>query len=970
MSELNAEQRRLAEEFNGFIVVDAGPGTGKTHTIVQRYVNMIQADIPANDILMLTFTRNAAQEMRDRITSGLLSVNTGDETRQEYLRRSVRNIRSSTFDSLCLDVVLNSPSYIKEFFGTEETLSRNASLVENETLNRQYFSVFYDLFVRDHLDDYAGGDDDPVAVLAGRSGEIYSLLCRLMSRGVIPLRDGWFRGGLRTVRGDPDAIRAALDANPDGLKTKLREVRNASAEYDLSAELSILSDDELIDMAVNDGREGLLDFVHDVYHGFISQCIKDNRLTFGLCELFAYAILLKNVNASRMHSVRYLTVDEFQDTNELQMKICLLLLKEGNFCAVGDWKQGIYGFRFVSIDNINRFGERLVRFTDELEASGVDFDYRVTEPLRIDFTRNYRSSPLILDKAFQSLSIPATTGEKVAVEGNIVELEAENSGGFGDRTGFSAICCEDEASEISAVADMIIEYVRSGRYRIVEDGKERDVGFGDIAVLARTSKYCTAIKEECRKRNIPAFLQGDMEVMNSREGKLALAWLRYVNNPSDTRGIAAIMADMGMPLSEIRPAIGDAKYSGDAELKVPRILEDLRSKLAAKKRRPNELLTLMYKHYGLNNENTQTVIGILSSAYTGSLMTISDLIRLIEDDISGSTTYRVEPLLNSKAVTIQTAHKSKGLEYPIVIVAGMNKKMFPSTQGDKGKLIFSDGMGIRMIDTLVSDGKGSETVMKSWRTHLIRAGYPRDYSEERRLLFVAMTRAKQYLALTCHEPSTFFSHYSDGTVNTVPEKGIELDPPSVADPAARPLIGSYERRRASLSAHDLMDTLTVPIPEGRSKGKGAEYGERVHQAAYLYAVRKVRDDSLPEMDAVAAIVDRLRDADLRAEVRCVLPVGMVSVKGTIDLIAEYDDRIEIHDYKTDEDKEYLAHYIMQLSVYAHAALGKGKKVRCFIDFVSIGESVEVEPLPMERIAEAAERYFIASGIGPGMSHNS
>ena len=109
----------------------------------------------------------------------------------------------------------------------------------------------------------------------------------------------------------------------------------------------------------------------------------------------------------------------------------------------------------------------------------------------------------------------------------------------------------------------------------------------------------------------------------------------------------------------------------------------------------------------------------------------------------------------------------------------------------------------------------------------------------------------------------------------------------------------------------------------------------------------------PELEEVRRILDSLRDADVETEVRCALPVGDVTLRGIIDVIAEFDDRIEIHDYKTDESDLNLQLYKLQLSIYAHAAAGaRGKRVKCCIDFVSQEKSVVFDPLPMADIEAA------------------
>ena len=133
MSDLNEKQLLLANHIDGMVVVDAGPGTGKTHTIVDRYVNMVKSNIDPMKIMMLTFTRNAAEEMKARITKKLISMDEGDS---KAYRNMAKNVRTTTFDSECLNIVLDSPESVNDFFCIKESLSRSAHLVENETLNR------------------------------------------------------------------------------------------------------------------------------------------------------------------------------------------------------------------------------------------------------------------------------------------------------------------------------------------------------------------------------------------------------------------------------------------------------------------------------------------------------------------------------------------------------------------------------------------------------------------------------------------------------------------------------------------------------------------------------------------------------------------------------------------------------------------------------------------------------------------
>ena len=118
MSDLNESQKRIAEHSEGMLVVDAGPGTGKTHTIVRRYVNLIsKPDVRSEEVLLLTFTNNAAEEMEQRAKAALSGLDG---------RGPSKDVRAKTFDAFCLSVVLEFAEDVSEFFDIRESLSRSA----------------------------------------------------------------------------------------------------------------------------------------------------------------------------------------------------------------------------------------------------------------------------------------------------------------------------------------------------------------------------------------------------------------------------------------------------------------------------------------------------------------------------------------------------------------------------------------------------------------------------------------------------------------------------------------------------------------------------------------------------------------------------------------------------------------------------------------------------------------------------
>ena len=966
----------------GMVVVDAGPGTGKTQTVVKRCLNLIRRDdVGKDDIVMLTFTRNAAEEMRGRLMKGIsgLYFSEGADKIDDFtfkrMMRTAEGMKVQTFDSYCLGIVKSSPGQISKFFRFEkETLTHSASIVENESLNKTYFRRFLDRFLAEHASEY--GDlaalayEDPVS--------LYKLLERLMARGIIPLRSNgetsgigrWFGGNDgKDLLGDTEGLRKMME----GLPIDTNDERILKDVLSLEGYILKTKDPEMLDRAAFDSREPLIRMIHDVYYEFIRTSVADDRLTFGLAASFAFIILYEDKETRERIQCRYLIVDEFQDTNSNQLMIALMALKQPNLCVVGDWKQGIYGFRFVSIENITRFEERARSLRDHLNEDTVRICYDIGDVKSLPLKTSYRSSQLIIDNAFHALSAKGSSKDVVSDTSNVTLINAEDSTPE-DMTSFETVQCGSRLDEPEEVVRRIENYVHSGRYTIYEKDpatrkiSTRPARYSDIAILCRTAKVCKNIFLECEKHGIPVFLQGDMEVMSTREGKLLLAWLRYVNDDRDTWGIGPILADMDYPLNEIQWMIAYDKETGTDH--IPENVKRLRDELRKKRRRITDLIATVFKFYGLDNDNTQTIMSVISKAHRSSLMTISDVIKMIESDMDDNTTYKIDGMPDENAVIIQTMHKSKGLEYPIVIIPGVDTYAFPNTRSDTESFMFNDVIGVRSKKEVV-EFNGEKMVKTSWKTYLaIKAQY-KDYSEEKRLLFVAISRASQYVTMIAGDkPSCFFTHFA---MRNEQKTSIPLDI-ALSDHVEesrtlveKPTLPEIKPRRKNIGVHSIMhvDGGGTELDESDEAigPKGKNYGITVHKYAELL-VRGISVDQrileeYPEIVKAGRIIEDLRrEHELDAEVDCSLPINRLNVtlRGVIDLIALGKDTVEIHDWKNDVSKDNENEYRLQLSVYAHVAeLIYKRKAKCFIQWLVLDETEEFDPLPMDIIEERTEK---------------
>lgn len=954
---MNDSQRRIAEQMEGMIVVDAGPGTGKTSTIVQRYVNLIaRTDVEPSDVLLLTFTRNAATEMENRIRAELQSDRCADLSEKVFGRRGAlaeksKLIRVSTFDAFCLSILLDSPESAGSVLGIEEGLTHSARIVQNYTINREWFRVFFDDFLSRRGEEY--GEWSSIA--CENPEDVLKLIDNLMSRGVYPSRNSWI--GLDPVgclRGSRDSVKASIIAA--GLKTLGSELGKTDPDeiepYELPSDDGGL--EELAESVAYEDREQMFRFIHDVYFEYIKKSVQSDRLTFGITAMMAFCMLYGNKAVRERNSYRYVMIDEFQDTNASQLMISLMILKEPNLCVVGDWKQGIYGFRYVSIENITHFEERVTALRRFLNEDVVRVPFQIPETTKLPLDTNYRSSQEIIDSAYACMFVKGTKDEKYdpeSIRADVLEIRADTPHIDGTEVRYCNVPDVEQG-----VADCISEYLGDPRYKVCcKDGSERRMRPGDIAVLCRKKSQCEAVFKALEAAGVPAFLQDDVAVMDTREGKLALAWLRFMNNDWDEWGYIPIMFDMGYSLADC----SSVRTAADLPTEIVR----LRAELYAKRRRITDVLTTMFDFYGLDNDNTQTIINILSSAHRDSLLTIADLVTMIERDIEDGTRYPVEKNIDHDAVTVMTMHKSKGLEFTAVVLPFIDAKSMPSSPGKRPLFDYTQAAGVR-CGKRIHDYNGSRKIVASLNTKIIGIASDTDYDEERRLMFVAMSRAKQYQTLISGNPSQFMTElsggsYTDITPMPIPEFGCS------ADGTERPEVSGYRSAQVKFGVHELMD---FDLEDGvggmaehpdEASRKGKKYGEKVHLAAQMVFEGRTPPEEYPELKEVRRIVAEARKADLAyAEVDCVLPVegtGAV-LKGRIDLIAVYDDRIEIHDYKTDGDERFRGQYEFQLSVYAHAASGfyGGRRAVCFIDYVYLGKTVEFEPWSMDSIRERVE----------------
>jgi superfamily I DNA/RNA helicase len=881
----NPEQQELIDSHDGIYKVDAGAGTGKTFTVTLRYAEILEEkDVRPQDLLLLTFTNNAADEMKERIINEC-----------SYETRELRDAPISTFHSLAKKIINENGFEIPNMIGINDSIATSTRLIENEVLEKQEFRSFINNFISENPEYH-----DKFRALNDYS-DLLGLIKGLAAKGVIPQKEGWYKNSEKHLDGDEHEFYRLIeeknnsDENMSQLNSNLYGVFNKCLDEDAPSETEVRKsgnnvDDVYVQDAFEDDRGQLKDFIHDIYFEYIQYCLSRNYLNFNFLLVFAYILLCEDEIVREELQFEYTMIDEFQDTNEIQLKIAMLLSK-GNIAAVGDWKQSIYSFQYAEVENIQNFSKRLKEYKKELNEDRERIDYSVQEINRIDLKQNYRSTQEILDFSEKSLVLPGKKHEDVdeSILEKVTSLESNRE----EEYTIQALQSDEEEK---AVLSKIQQVVDNEEY--LSDSEKLD--YGDIAVLTRNSKFGLELQKKAGEYGIPIAYEGGIKLFTKEPSILLLAWLRVLDYRDSKKGWAVILENAGYNIEEIKKITDEKDY--------PQNLLEFRKELDSEDY-ISGVSTKVFRRYGIQNSFSDKITEILQNTFDNSYKSTGDLIQFIEESIEEGATYQVDSSTKQESVTVQTIHSAKGLEYPAVFIADINQSRFPSTNSNKSCMIYSDLIGLRQKRYY---NPKRQYLFDSWKTYLVQEVEDDGYDEERRLMYVAMTRAKNHLFLSATEdrPSKFFENLDIENEILEPElEKVEFEEEKLPE-----LELENPDKKASIkrSVHSVMDL------DETTEGRGPEFGVKVHRFAEKYARGEDVQPENEDEENVKEFIDSL-EGEVRPEVPIKVPVEeegrKILYSGVIDLLHITEEKIEIIDWKTDLTKENEEEYQKQLEIY-------------------------------------------------------
>jgi ATP-dependent helicase/nuclease subunit A len=793
---LNPEQERSAYAENS-VAVTAGAGTGKTHMLAERYLFHVRNQrMSPLSVVAVTFTIKAADELRARIRRRLVEAALDPKTIAEVDAAQISTIHGLAA-RICRDFY-DLAGVPPDFTILDETAGpmwlggrqQDALLAIDAELFAQVEFEWLESAVRQLLQEphtareALGADPNKVLGMIEAANEAAiealteceewqaALAAADELRELVPSADDALLisrdAALRMLAVDAAGIRASVKtftrSRPDhGSKNNwhgkidwvrgiLKPLKAKCKEFE---ELYVgepgPADDEMF------RRIDILRQAFDQAEAFIrGEKLKENLLDFSDLEYFAVQALKHPSGDARRHYAerwKAILVDEFQDTSPIQEELVGLLSGDAKLTVVGDDKQAIYGFRGADIEVFDRVRKKIVeeRRGEEVELRTT---YRTHGPL-VELTNDVfdvvlgdKAGPL---EAFRDEE--RVTGEPYM---RAAAVEKVSKGGY----------VRPENIEARDIADRIEEMIGGGTRIVTKQGDERRLELGDIAVLTRKWDSIEKIGETLASRGISAVSLGGANLLKTQEALDVISLLQFLAEPADDIPLVALLRGPFFGVSDNALYEAGQKVNtwdgphwwevikDDANFASPvktlsELLEKRRELTAA------ELVRLADEKTGYSAIIANMPHGERREA---DLRGMTDLLSRLEKQgragIFDAAYYMtqllradvVEPrpwLTAGNAVSLLTIHGAKGLEWPVVFVAALTE----GVQGGFERLTVDRELGLAFtVDEELGD-KGKSAVYKLIKNR----AEAREEDEVRRLLYVAVTRARDRVYISSSE---------------------------------------------------------------------------------------------------------------------------------------------------------------------------------------------------------------------------
>jgi len=805
------EQQARAAHAPGSVAVTAGAGTGKTHMLAERYLFWLRQGYSPLQIVAVTFTDKAAAELRSRIRQAIASASFAPTIPPKAdLMAELEAAQISTFHALAARICREHPAAAEvpaDFTQQDEMDSAlwradhweealaalpaelydhlpysqlrtaletlmNDPLTAAEALEREradWEPVLTDLR-EEHLASIAhhaiwtdaraelercvgpAGDkreavrQDALSLMEG----FETSLDPAYLRQICALN---LRGGSAKKWGDAESFQAVSEA--------IKCLKDSDKGYVKTALTTL---DALTPNAYDDQTAALLPTLRAAFETLRQhlETAKREQGVLDFTDLEVHALrALEYPEVQHYYAQRWqaFLIDEFQDTNPTQGTLIERLTGHNPpLTLVGDDKQAIYGFRRADVQVFKNWQQRIHPAPDQPLA--LSHSFRTHRALMDRLNRVF--APVMAD-LHQPLTAQRTDPLDPAPSLQLHTVQSENKNDS-DVTARRRV----EAQRIAKVVQTMLDQ----HYTVYDKGenRQRPIQPGDIAILARTWDALATCGDALAARGIPRVEGKGGNLLETREAQDAYALLRFLSDSTDNLALATVLRSPFFALSD--RILHDLAHSlpegttwwkhlsmaadlGPGFEPVVEALQSLRQ--ASRSEAPSRLLQLADRATGYT-----AVLAHLPGAERrlADWQAIGHLVRQLEanDSYDGrAVVARLQRLMAAgvpiprpaleagHAVSLSTIHSAKGLEWPVVIVADLTRQR--STDSPMLRFDAALGVGLEFVD------EAGEKHSSALHALLKQRSQTQAEAEARRLLYVALTRARDHLVLTAADAS-------------------------------------------------------------------------------------------------------------------------------------------------------------------------------------------------------------------------
>ncbi len=934
------------------VCVIAGPGSGKTRVLTERFAWLVETmDVSPRSILAITFTNKAAAEIRDRVT-------------RRVTHHEIHQAPISTLHAFCIRV-LKEFSLAAGLDPTIELWDERLAQAElhssvEEVLNTAAQSevlalrqLFTSWCVREpsrelaslynQIASLSGDIPDPLPPTDPASWllQLDSLAAQVLAAPAVKPKSAEFRSNFADwfalLPREPGWPLLAHLGRIPGRASLTKELQVASKAF---CETAAEAATAIVSFLTRQESHYLHTLLQRIAETYSARKHAAARMDFHDVEHFTIRLLETQPAIRTLLQNRYehILMDEMQDTNPVQWRLLDLLRTPGGFFAVGDINQSIYGFRHGAPELFAAYRSRVGNFDTLAE--------------------NFRSRAEIL----------AYTESVLRGEEGMEDPQFQAARKFVTSNRPVVVANFDRASEESAWLAAEIQSLY-GSF-VVEDkqtGQLRRAAYRDIAILVRKMNAMETIAAALSTAGIPTRLSGGRAFFDRQEVIDLLNYLSYLANPLDRIVEAAVFRSPLASLSDHHLLAGHRNATFDAFVSSQRQDLDFTP--------PDLLVSRALDHSGYPlSPNVEKLLAILRTEWQRGARNLRAFMDDMEAMRSAAAEKTADETEREDAVSLFTVHAAKGLEFPIVFVA--QSRFVSNNKSDS--LRFHPKAGVGICWTNPTSGKtAKDAVYAAIDAH----AKSQEEKEERRLLFVALTRAEQklYVSWDGDRRNGWLKQLKDKPAPPLSDGPDPLGPIAPLDAhESRPALllsplPPQPHAFSSSTPTDLAKFAHCPrqffldslaglsrLPRA-GPPRALSLGTDLHDFLAGLSV----DSPDPEVLALAEVFTRsplgqraARASRLEREFDFVLALGDLVLEGQMDLWFLEANEAVIVDYKTDRSSTHASYYFPQLAVYKEVLrrLLPATPVRAYLHFLRPDEVIEVtnnlDPAFLERFRTA------------------